>query len=576
MQRNAADNATRVELPEVSERGLAMGVPANVLVKETRHAAPRDAIYAACDGRKENRGTRLSPYSLQHAMETAPEGGTVVLRGGTYRVGGLDFPRRLVLQPAQGETVWLKGSVVVGDWTRDGAAWRHDGWAAAFPPGGYNATVLDKIIERNYPMAAHGDMVFMDGVALSQVGSREELQSGRFHVDYEEKVLFLGDDPTGKMVEATVQAFGLRIRRKGALNASGSVVRGIGFAHYADHGMGVGARDVLVEDCTFVWNGDTGLNINPWVGGIENSAPSDCVVRGNTFTANGQAGASIAYATRLIVEGNTFACNNVERFRRDWAAAGIKLVECSELILRSNLAVDNHATGIWMDINVNGALVHHNKAINNAAIGIFFEISDECVIAFNVCRGNNTGIQVSNATRAQVWNNTLIDNGRAFYAQWWQRTNHDGRIIANIPSGGEYVTRDNIFKNNLVVVTQRKKGPLVEAQGGPEASSRRISESDFNAYRLAPDAVGTPFARWAVNSGEARLYKSRGDFTRDEPEYERNSCQLSEDPFADFSNNDFRLKPQVASRMKPAPLPTAVARLTGEPVDHMGALPPVQ
>lgn len=176
----------------------------------------------------------------------------------------------------------------------------------------------------------------------------------------------------------------------------------------------------------------------------------------------------------------------------------------------------NFATGLWMDIDMNGALVHHNLVRRNNGLGIFFEISDGCLLACNVCEGNSTGIQVSNSTRARVFNNTLINNGKSFYAQWWKRAQNEGAVVAGIARGGEYVTRDNVFAHNLILPGS-KQSLLLEAQGGPEKSSARLTHSDSNAYFLNAQGAQTPFARWAKEGGEPRLYGSLADFQADEP-----------------------------------------------------------
>ncbi|MDQ3815388.1 MAG: right-handed parallel beta-helix repeat-containing protein, partial [Armatimonadota bacterium] len=359
---------------------------------------------------------------------------------------------------------------------------------------------------------------------------------------------------------------------------TGSSLRGIGFAHY-QQAVGVSAPNVTVENCAFVWNADNGLNFHPWSGGVKGTIPADGVVRGSTFTANGQAGLGAGQAPRFLVEDNTISYNNVEGFRRTWGAAGIKVIQLEGFECRRNLVEHNFAAGIWMDVDANKAVVHHNLVRHNQGLGIFFEISRECVIAFNICHDNGTGIQVSNATLARIYNNTLVNNNRSFYVQWWKRANNEGNVVAGIPRGQEYVTRDNVFKNNLVVYTRKLNGPVLEAQGGSEKSSARLTDSDYNAYYFGGEGRATPFARWAVHGGESRIYATFADFRQVEPNYERHSLLLegaAGDPFfRDAQKGDFRLKAGSPALGKGEPLPPDVAAVggskEGEPVD-MGAL----
>lgn len=586
-QRNPGDVDARIDLEESRRRGFAIEAPAMLPLKNTSYPVPPGAFFVAPDGKESNAGTdKAAPTTVQKALETAPQGGTIVFRGGTYRGGGWIVGKKLTLQAFPGEKPWLKGSVVASGWTKDGAAgpaaWRHDGWKAHFPPRGYNATVLDKIIEKKYPLAAHSDMVFVDGRALVQVGTRPEVRPGSFYVDYKNNALYLGDDPTqgvpDKTVEVSAHEFGIQITKRGAYDGSGSVLRGLGLAHYASQGAGTSAPNVVIENCTSVWNAGSGFDLHPWNGGVKGAIPADCVVRGNTFSANGSNGMSAGEAPRLLVEKNVLSYNNVEGFRRSWGAAGIKVVKFGGFVCRDNVVEHNYASGIWMDVDMNGSLVYRNLVRHNNGLGIFFEISDQATIAFNVVHDNSTGIQVSNSTRARIVNNTLVNNNKSFYAQWWQRVNHEGKLIAGIARGKEYVTRDNVFKNNLVVYTKLKKGPVLEAQGGPEKSSARVTESDHNVYYFADVAKDTPAVRWAKNGGEMQSFATLAEFVRAEPGYERNSLfvagQANDPFFVNAPAGNFRLRPGNPALNKAEPLPPDIAQVVGVPanIGHVGAL----
>ena len=60
------------------------------------------------------------------------------------------------------------------------------------------------------------------------MGSLAQVAAGTFYADYSNHRLYIGDNPAGKTVEATAQAIALNI-----VGANGTVVRGLGFEHYA-------------------------------------------------------------------------------------------------------------------------------------------------------------------------------------------------------------------------------------------------------------------------------------------------------------------------------------------------------
>ena len=73
--------------------------------------------YVAPDGRAEAAGTSLAePTTLESAIERVVTGDAVVLRGGTYRTGGLEFNQGITLQPHADEHPVLKGTRVATEW----------------------------------------------------------------------------------------------------------------------------------------------------------------------------------------------------------------------------------------------------------------------------------------------------------------------------------------------------------------------------------------------------------------------------------------------------------------------------
>jgi hypothetical protein len=119
-------------------------------------------------------------------------------------------------------------------------------------------------IDPKYPLAGERDMVWIGDRYLTQVGALDQMAPGNFFVDAEAKRLYIGDDPAGQTVEVTAhkRALVLHTVDKGALatasagvrdftrtinvdaDPSGTVIRGLGFARYADHGMILGAAGV--------------------------------------------------------------------------------------------------------------------------------------------------------------------------------------------------------------------------------------------------------------------------------------------------------------------------------------------
>ncbi len=128
---------------------------------------------------------------------------------------------------------WTPARPLTG-WVRTATGWRKDGWATRFDhsptytqgaPDG--AAPYWQFVNPSFPMAAHPDQVWINGVAQTQVASLSQLRAGAFFFDEARSQLHIGSDPTGRTVEASSLAKALSVR------ASGTVIRGIGIRRYA-------------------------------------------------------------------------------------------------------------------------------------------------------------------------------------------------------------------------------------------------------------------------------------------------------------------------------------------------------
>lgn len=369
--------------------------------RQTSYPIPTGAIFVAPTGDSRNSGqTADAPTTLERAVALAPVGGTLVLRGGTYRGVSLSLTKKLTLQAFAGEIPMLKGSVVVTQWVREGNAWRHNGWNASFPPN-----VARVYLDPKYPMAGHRDMVFLNDAALIQVASAAELKPGAFWVHAVTKTLWIGDDPTGKTVEATAYGTAISLQKQGDAGADGSIVRGLHISHYADAGLFSARPNVTLENNTLVWNGQQGAKVYG----------PNLIVRGNTFSCNGRQGLGCGNVHGALVENNTFSYNNVENFAYGWDAGGFKIGKTDGLTFRGNLVERNFSNGVWLDVSIFRAVVSGNTVRHNNSVGMIVELSHDITLAFNLIHDNiyHCGIMVWDSSKVRVYNNTLARNRTA-------------------------------------------------------------------------------------------------------------------------------------------------------------------
>ena len=271
-----------------------------IVLQDTDYVPPTDTLFVAPEGDDRNQGTQAAPWpTLAHAVDATPDGATIVLRAGEYREGNITITgKQLTLQPFPHEQVWLKGSAIVDAWQADGAAWRADNWtpAPAYEPP-------PDSIDPDHPLAQHPDQVFVNGEPLQQVASKDAVAPGTFFVDYEHAQLLIGNDPVNNVVEASVAPQAIMIK-----DASGTVIRGLGFLHYAtppqQGALETDSGDVTFERNTAALNAGAGFSVSG----------ADIVVRNNISVRNGQLGLHGNQTDRLVVENNRLAFNNQKHF----------------------------------------------------------------------------------------------------------------------------------------------------------------------------------------------------------------------------------------------------------------------
>ena len=82
---------------------------------------------------------------------------------------------------------------------------------------------------------------------------------------------------------------------------------------------------------------------------------------------------------------------------------------------------DNVGPGLWFDESVHGVTIARNDMLRNAGHGMSYEISSQAVIVDNLVAGNGgIGMKINNASRMEIWNNTVVDNTAA--RSGWSRT----------------------------------------------------------------------------------------------------------------------------------------------------------
>ncbi len=396
----ASGNPGSPEIPVVSANTLS--------VPDSAFSIPAGATFVAPNGSDRNPGTAAAPFlTVSHAVAAARPGGTVVVRGGTYRESLGIVTKRITIQAYPHEQVWLKGSVPVTGFAQSGTTWVKSGWSSALCHTCYSSSAIDPA----YPAAGLPDQVFVDGVPLTQVTRSNDVTPGTFYVDVRGHRLLLGDNPAGHTVEATNQAIAMQFER----TSSGSRLLGIGVMQYGPHfdfdqpAMVIGnATNLTFENDAFDWSATRGLSVLQPGGVVELS----------TFLYNGANGLHANRADGFLVSGDHFAYNNYEHFSIASTAsasiAAMKVTYTQNAVVQWNVFDDNDSNAIWFDLDGYNVTIAHNWIARNAGMGVMYEVSSRADITGNlITDSGRDGVRISGSTNTQVSSNWLLDNNGA-------------------------------------------------------------------------------------------------------------------------------------------------------------------
>ena len=389
----------------------ASSVTAGTAVGASQYPVPSSAIIVSPTGNDAAAGTVAAPLlTLTKAVSKATAGSTIVMRAGTYHESVAIY-KQLTIQAWPGETVWLDGSVPVTGWAASGGRWHHDGWTTKFDASPtYTRGAADNtaaawgFVSPNYPMAAHPDQIWVNGVAQRQVGSLAAVVGGTFFYDEAAQQLWLGSDPSGSEVRASDLVRALMIR------GEGSVVRGLGIRRFAPSVPDMGAvtverNKVVVENVAVTDTATTGLY-------VANAA--NVTLRNLYFARNGLLGAGASGSDNLTVDRVLAENNNTEHFNNSPVSGGFKITRSRGIIVRDSVFSKNIGPGLWFDESVYDMTITGNEMRDNTGHGVSIEISAKAVFADNIVTNNGGfGVKINNTSDVDVWNNTFVGNDRS-------------------------------------------------------------------------------------------------------------------------------------------------------------------
>lgn len=542
----------------------------------------KHVFYVAPDGKAEAAGTTLeAPTTIESAIARVVTGDAIILRGGTYRTGGLVLNQGITLQPYRGEQPVFAGTQLATEWKplRDGI-WRTS-WKTLFPskPRDWWRREREGMLTPQHRF--NNDMVFIDGEPLRSAGWEGELDAKSYYIDYEGGFVYIRTDPTNRRVEITAWDIGLLRTSKAAHGKEndhkGYTMRGITFTQYAYRALEVEGKRGAVPATEEPTDDPIGL-ADPATFGkevvgtvIENCTITHCsrvagyfrgdnlIIRNCLVSDTSTEGIYVIGSSDCLLERNIIARNNVEQLTGYYPSAVKIFNQTRRVVFRDNLVLDNpHSNGVWYDVgNIDGVFV--NNWTENCLDGLFFEISKGITVAGNVFVNCQNGIRILNAAHANVRQNTFVNAPALFERN--ERSAAADHFAWHPATGPDVGERDgHTFVGNLLLADARFARPLLRVEQAAVLKGKltkpQFAAADYNLYARPSNEAGYPLINWspAEGSGNFDAYAALDAFQKKQPSFEAHSQFLPVAPGA------LTLSPALKNFRPSRAVPVAVAQ----------------
>ena len=566
--------------------------------------------FVSPDGKSELAGDQLNqPTSIETAIEKVNSGDVIILRGGTYRTGDLEFNQGITIQPYLNEQPVFKGTREAKEWKMINRSLWKTSWSAFFPSEPDNWWSRD-IFGKETPLHIfNNDMVFVDGKILKSVGWEGEVDENSFYIDYKNGFVYIGTDPGNRLIEITAHNYGLhRLIRDvhgKVSDKKGPVIKGIMLTQYAYCAFEIDGyepqgladpstfgKDVtgsVIENCTFSYCGRVGTYLRG-----DNLVLKNCSVHHTTTE-----GVYLLSSSDCLLEKNMFSQNNIEDIKGYYPAAVKIFNQTRRVTCLDNLIYDLPiSNGIWYDVgNVEGRFLNNwvegvgnntgsgsNNQMWPSSNGFFFEISKGAICAGNVFFNCDHGIMVLNSSNVQVYQNTFVNSTACFGRDKRSAT---GDLFGWHPSTGPDVDQrfGHVFVNNLMTGDANFKRPLMLVWQDPDLCQKLdkspLKQYDNNVFVKDANSGFSTLLYWspvqnascqeAINDQE-QMKKVFDGSSLNSRVYINNNMPL----FKSMELGNFQLNPAFPGATAGALLPPDVQKLLGiqpKSKTYVGAYP---
>ncbi len=383
-------------------------------------------LYVAPNGADSNSGTVSAPLAtLATAVSRAPSGrSTIVVRGGTYRQGGITIPatKSIDIRAYSGERVVFSGAESANrSWTAEGTvAYRtYTARPVNFGSGLFDSAGFAKAVAQ-YP-----DQAWKGSQTLTQVLTKAELSAGEFYVDAANGRMYLtATDAAASDIEVSSAAtfvrilgdetslHGIRIERYSNSLGDYGVVR---IEHPTSRTTPL--KNVLLENVEIVGSAMQAVQtLVSDAAGYSRVYPQDIIdgvtFRHVTIADSNWMGIASNWTDGLTLDQVRITGSNLAgEFRNSPQSGALKTSRNRDIKVLDSEIKNNNSHGLWFDQSNYDVVVAGNTITGNNGSAVFWEISDKLLMVDNYVSAPASGanaVKIAGASGVRLVNNTLV------------------------------------------------------------------------------------------------------------------------------------------------------------------------
>ena len=263
----------------------------------------------------------------------------------------------------------------------------------------------------------------------------------------------------------------------------------------------VDERHVLLKDISVGQNSWDGLKITG----------TDVTVVDSNFSSNGGSGVSAFQAIRVTLDGNVTSGNNWRGASGDYVdwSVGQKFMHVHDLRIRHHVSEGNSSRGLWLDTDVEDAIIEDSTFCGNLTDGIFVENVPGPVSlrSLRLCNNGRAGLLTSAANGLTLYGNRISGNRMAqlLVSGDFGRSSVDFTSgVTQILDNGNWSVTHNVLEagpGQLLIGTTHPLSKWRELMATSLLDAASYEAAEARAFEV-PGTGTVSFAEWQRWSGQ--------------------------------------------------------------------------